>query len=101
MDNRSLTRDFKKLLKAAGLPEIRFHDLRHTTASLLLNNNVNPVVVSKRLGHSRTSITLDVYGHQLQNMQAEAAETIDDLITPIQLNQEIAESVGIDEQALS
>ena len=51
------------LIKHAGLPEIRFHDLRHTAASLMLNNGIPLIVVSRRLGHSQPSITLNVYGH--------------------------------------
>jgi integrase len=50
-------RRFKPLLKQAGLPKIRFHDLRHTCATLLLSKNVNPKVVSEMLGHARIAIT--------------------------------------------
>lgn len=80
---RNLLRDFKKLLSDAGLPDIRFHDLRHTSASLMLNNNIPPIVVSRRLGHAKASITLDVYGHLIPSMQSEAAEKIDELILPV------------------
>jgi len=82
---RNLLRDFKSLVKQAGLPPVRFHDLRHTAASLMLNHDVPVIVVSRRLGHARTSITLDVYGHLLPSMQAEAAELIDALVTPTQV----------------
>ena len=86
---RNLQRDFKSLIKKAGLPPIRFHDLRHTAASLMLNHDIPVIVVSRRLGHARTSITLDVFGHLLPSMQAEAAELIDGLVTPteVKLNQ--------------
>lgn len=80
---RNLLREFKKLLEAAGLPDIRFHDLRHTAASLMLNNGVAPIVVSRRLGHAKASITLDIYGHLIPSMQEEAADLIDNLVTPI------------------
>lgn len=83
---RNLVRDFKQLLRDAGLPTIRFHDLRHTAASLMLNHGVPVIVVSRRLGHAKPSITLDVYGHLLSGMQNEAAELIDELITPIELH---------------
>jgi integrase len=85
---RNLLRDYKQLLRDAGLPAIRFHDLRHTAASLMLNNNIAPIVVSRRLGHAKASITLDIYGHLIPGMQAEAAEIIDELImpNPVQLN---------------
>ena len=61
-------RSFKPLLKRAGLPHIRFHDLRHTCATLLLSRNVNPKVVSEMLGHSSIAITLDTYSHVLPGM---------------------------------
>ena len=80
---RSLLRDFKKLLENAGVPIIHFHGLRHTCASLLLNQGVPVIEVSRRLGHSRASITLDVYGHLIPGMQSEVAEIIDDLVTPV------------------
>jgi integrase len=83
---RNLLRDFKLLLKNAGLPSIRFHDLRHTAASLMLNHGIPVIVVSRRLGHAKSSITLDVYGHLFPSIQVEAAQKIDDLITPIELN---------------
>jgi len=73
----------KKLLQEAGLPPIRFHDLRHTAASLLLNKGIPVITVSRRLGHAKASITLDVYGHLLPNMQSEVAEMIDDLVMPV------------------
>ena len=59
LDRRAVTKlKFKPLLKLAGLPEIRFHDLRHTCATLLLTRNVNPKIVSEMLGHSSIAITL-------------------------------------------
>jgi integrase len=82
---RNLVTEFHKLLYKAELPRIRFHDLRHTACSLMLNNNVSPIVVSKRLGHAKTSITLDVYGHLIPIMQNEAAEIIENLVTPIEI----------------
>jgi hypothetical protein len=56
---------FKPLLKRAGLPQIRFHDLRHAYATLLLSKNVNPKVVSEMLGHATIAIALDTYSHVL------------------------------------
>jgi integrase len=67
---------FKPLLKRAGLPDIRFHDLRHTSATLLLSAGVHPKIVQERLGHSQISITLDTYSHVLPTMQREAAEKL-------------------------
>lgn len=82
---RNLLREFYKILKIAGLPKIRFHDLRHTAASLMLNAGIPVIVVSRRLGHSKASITLDIYGHLIPTMQTEAADLIDELVTPIKL----------------
>ena len=61
MDPSALVKKFKLSLKEAGLAGIRFHDLRHTSASLMLNNGIDIFVASKRLGHAKPSITLDVY----------------------------------------
>ena len=84
---RNLIRYFKKLLNEAGLPEIRFHDLRHTAASIMLNHGIPVIVVSRRLGHARPSITLDVYGHLIPSMDEYAAQKIDELVTPVELHQ--------------
>jgi integrase len=70
----------------AGLPEIRFHDLRHTAASLMLNHGIPILIVSQRLGHSKPSITLDIYGHLIPGMQEQVADVMDELITPIKVN---------------
>ena len=68
------------------LPDIRFHDLRHTAASLMLNNGVPALVVSKMLGHAKASTTLDIYGHQIPVMQEEAARVMDEIVTPIRVD---------------
>jgi integrase len=72
---------FKQSLKRAGLSGIRFHDLRYTSASLMLNNGVDIFVASKRLGHAKPSITLDVYGHLLSSAQNDVAEKMEILIS--------------------
>ena len=82
---RNLLRKFKTLIEESGLREIRFHDLRHTAASLMLNHGISPLIVAKRLGHSKVSITLDTYGHLLPGMQQETANFIDGLVTPIEV----------------
>ncbi len=68
---------FKPLLDTADLPAIRFHDLRHTSATLLLAAGVHPKVVQERLGHSQIGITLDTYSHVVPTMQLEAATKLD------------------------
>lgn len=72
-----LRRSFEPLLKRADLPRIRFHDLRHTAATLLLEQNVNAKVVQEMLGHTRISTTLDLYSHVTPTMQQRAVETLD------------------------
>jgi integrase len=72
---------FKPLLKHAKLRPIRFHDLRHTCATLLLSKDVNPKVVSEMLGHSSVSITLDIYSHLLPDMQEKAARALEDALS--------------------
>ena len=75
-----LRTDFKNRLSLAGLPRIRLHDLRHTAATLLINNNVPIIVISKILGHSKPSVTLDFYGHCTTAMQEEASRIMDEVI---------------------
>jgi len=71
---------FDRLVRTAGLPRIRFHDLRHTHATLALAAGVHPKVVSERLGHSTVSITLDTYSHAIPAMQEEAAGRVAALV---------------------
>jgi integrase len=71
---------FKPLLASAELPPIRFHDLRHTSATLLLAAGVHPKIVQERLGHSQIGITLDIYSHVVPTMQLEAAGKLDVLM---------------------
>jgi len=82
LDRRAVTKlKFKPLLKRAGLPEVRFHDLRHTCATLLLTRNVNPKIVSEMLGHSTIAITLDTYSHVLPNMRDQAAAAMEEALS--------------------
>lgn len=69
----NLNRRFKKLLKNASLPKYRFHELRHTHASLLLLQGIHPQVVSERLGHSDIATTLRLYSHVIPSLQTDAA----------------------------
>jgi integrase len=64
-------------MKRAGLPRIRFHDLRHCAASLLLASGLNALVIKLRLGHERVETTLAVYSHLMQSAQKGAADTMD------------------------
>ncbi|MHB8703722.1 MAG: tyrosine-type recombinase/integrase [Candidatus Tyrphobacter sp.] len=68
---------FKPLLEAASCPNVRFHDLRHTAATLLLDAGVHPKIVSERLGHASIAITMDLYQHVSPTMQRGAARAMD------------------------
>lgn len=73
-------RNLRSLLRSAGLPEIRFHDLRHTYATLQLAVGTSPKLVAEVLGHKDVGITLDRYSHSQPAMQREAAERLDALL---------------------
>ncbi len=79
-----LRRYFSPLLEKAGIPHVRFHDLRHSAATLLLSQGIHPKVVQERLGHSTISVTMDIYSHVLPDMQREAADRLDDFFRPPQ-----------------
>jgi integrase len=76
----SVAYQFKRLISQAGVPVIRIHDLRHTSATLMLANNVHPKIVQERLGHANISMTLDRYSHVTMDMQRDAADRLDDLV---------------------
>jgi integrase len=69
---------WKPLLRRAGLPDERFHDLRHTCATLLLTKEVHPKIVSERLGHSSIAITLDTYSHVIPGLGEVVASAMED-----------------------
>jgi integrase len=81
LEPRNQVRHFKALLKRAGLTESRFHDLRHTAASLLLAQGVHPRVVMEILGHSRISLTMDTYSHVMPSVMNEAAAKMDAILS--------------------
>ena len=69
----TITHAFKKVVRKIGLDKARFHDLRHTHATLMLKEGIHPKIASKRLGHASINITLDTYSHVLPGMQEDAA----------------------------
>lgn len=71
---------FAKLIVRAGVPRIRFHDLRHTSATLMLANGEHPKVVAERLGHHDVGITLNRYSHVTPDMQRQAADRLDAML---------------------
>ena len=72
---------FKALLRDASLPSVRFHDLRHSFATMLLERGVDIGTISKLLGHQSISITMDIYAHLTDKMQEQAAQTMNDILT--------------------
>ena len=78
LDFRNVATDsFKPILKRAGLPDIRFHDLRHTCATLLLSRGHHPKLVQELLGHSSVAMTLDRYSHVLPGMGDQTAAAME------------------------
>jgi integrase len=76
-----LHRDYKALLKKTGLPlSLRFHDLRHSAASLLLAQGVHPRAIMELLGHSSITVTMNVYGHVMPAMMRDAADKMDAIL---------------------
>jgi integrase len=80
LDGWQVHRRYHELLSKAGVPRKRFHDLRHTAASLLFAQGVEPRVVMEILGHSRIATTLDIYTHLLPHAQQDAADKMDAIL---------------------
>lgn len=74
--NNMLKRNFYPALRRAGLPKIRFHDLRHTYASLLIDQGEHPKYIQSQMGHSSIKVTMDVYGHLMKDVNSEAASRL-------------------------
>ncbi|MBY6276793.1 tyrosine-type recombinase/integrase [Parageobacillus thermoglucosidasius] len=72
---------WRRFTKRAGIRYIRLHDLRHTSATLLINQGVHAKIIAERLGHSDIRVTMDIYGHALQKADHEAANKLDHLFT--------------------
>lgn len=77
LEGTRVTKRFQAILKAAGLPRLRFHDLRHSSASLLLAQGTPARVVMQRLGHSSISLTLGTYSHVIPELEDQAADAMD------------------------
>jgi integrase len=84
----NLSKDFRKIKRMSGLKPFRFHDLRHTAATLMLNKGVAATTVAGILGHSNATITLSIYGHPLSSEQRKAIRQLDDSLTPISISPE-------------
>jgi integrase len=88
----TITRAWTTLAARCGLKVIRFHDARHTHASLMLKQGVHPKIVQERLGHATISVTLDTYSHVAPGLQAAAAEGFDKMVFPIREEEFIKEN---------
>lgn len=81
LDARNVTREFQALQRSVDLPAVRVHDLRHTAATLLLAQGVDPRTIMETLGHSQISLTLNTHSHVLPALQQEAAAKLDAILT--------------------
>ena len=75
-----LSHQFADIVKRAGIEHLRFHELRHTFASLALMRGAKPKVISEALGHSSIAFTMDVYSHIIEGMQSEMMALLDDVL---------------------
>ncbi len=82
MEARNVSHRFQTILVAAGLPRIRFHDLRHSAATLMLAQGVSPRVVMETLGHSIIGMTMNTYAHVIPALQQDAADLMDAILRP-------------------
>jgi len=85
MDTGVLSHAFAKLVKQAGLEGVRFHNLRHTFASLMLLRGAKPKVISEALGHASVAFTMDTYSHIIEGMQEDAMALLDEVL-PVGVN---------------
>ena len=76
LSDQTIRRKMNNMSKIAGVKQIRVHDLRHSHASLLINNGHNIIIVAKRLGHSDIKQTLNTYSHLMPNIQSEIVESL-------------------------
>ena len=82
LSSNVLWHGFTAVLESCDLPHLRFHDLRHTNATLMLRNAVPAKIVSSMLGHSSIGITMDIYSHVVTDMQEGAVGVMDNILNP-------------------
>ena len=83
IDQTKVSREFKCILREAVLPDIRFQDLGHTSISFLLDIDTPVNTVQRRAGHSKASVTTDIYGHVMAHLQDAAADNIEEIVIPL------------------
>ncbi|MFY9883165.1 MAG: tyrosine-type recombinase/integrase, partial [Candidatus Cybelea sp.] len=84
-----IRRDFKPLLRRAGLPDVDFHSLRHSSNSLLIEEGADPILVARRNGHASTRMVLDRYGHLFEGARRQAAETMDRIFSGVEIGRQM------------
>jgi len=94
IDPSTLTHTFGRIVLQAGLGRVRFHDLRHTFASLMLLRGAKPKVISEALGHASVAFTMDTYSHIISGMQEEAMALLDEVI-PAGIGRKLEKEVSI------
>ena len=87
LDPSTVSHTFGKVVHKAGIKNVRFHDLRHAHASLMLRTGASPKVISERLGHSLIAITMDIYSHVMPGLQEEAAIRFEEALKPRMLEE--------------
>ena len=80
LDPSTLSHNFAKIVKRAGLRRVRFHDLRHTFASLALLHGAKPKVISEALGHTSMAFTMDIYSHIISGVQEDMMALLDEVL---------------------
>ena len=83
MSGKNMFVEFKNILKKNGLPNIHFHDLRHTSISFLLDSGTPVNTIQRRAGHSKASMTTDIHGHSMGHSEDEAAARKEEMIRPV------------------
>jgi len=102
MDPGTLTHNFARIARRAGLPGTRFHDLRHTFASLMLLAGTHTKIVSEMLGHSSVAFTLDVYSHVIGGLQQAAMRRLDEVLQPeLAKNQDVSKMLATNAESSS
>ncbi len=86
VDPSMLSHEFARIVKRSGLEHLRFHDLRHTFASLAMLRGAKPKVISEALGHSSVAFTMDVYSHIIEGMQSEMMALLDEVLPSAVMN---------------
>jgi integrase len=92
----TVTHAFGKLVRKAGLPQLRLHDLRHSHATLMFKEGIHPKIVQERLGHSNIATTLNIYSHVLPGLQEAAVERFDKLLARENVGKMSAKDSGAD-----